>query len=291
MNGGHRRGAFIIAAMLTTAAVSARQNPIATFTARAERVLVPVSVSQRNRPVVDLKPSEFLVTDNGVRQDVTVTSIDALPVDVTLVLDRSGSVQGDALTRFTADMQTIAESLDVNDRLRLITFAVEVTDAFGLQSGGAALPLNHVESGGATSFYNAVAAALMLAPQSDRPSLIFSLSDGFDNTSFLDPTDLVSLAGHSSAALYIGLATNPAGDPPNLRVLRQAAERTGGAVYSKAPGASIADTFARVLAEFRMSYLVSYTPTGVKRDGWHQIKVDVTGGPYTIRARQGYEGG
>jgi hypothetical protein len=41
-----------------------------------------------------------------------------------------------------------------------------------------------------------------------------------------------------------------------------------------------------------MPNVLRYTPTGVKPDGWHDLKVEVPSQPRaTIRARRGYIGG
>lgn len=172
-------------------------------------VIVPVSVTENSRPVRNLTSSDFTLQDDGVAQDFTCAPADPLAVDVTLVIDTSGSVKGKALEQFTADVQRIAESLRPNDRLRLTTFAGDATDVSGLQPGGVRFPLDRISAGGATSLYNALAAALMSFPQSDRPQLVFGFSDGLDNMSFLDASGLASLAGYSQAVLYLTLVLDP----------------------------------------------------------------------------------
>jgi predicted metal-dependent peptidase len=162
-------------------------------------------VTDRNRPVTRLTAADFDLLDNGVAQVFTAAPVESLPVDVTLVLDASRSVKGPALEQFKADVQDIAESMQTNDRVRLITFATSVTDVFGLQPGGARLPVERIEAGGATSFYNALAAALMAFPQADRPQFVFGFTDGLDNMSFLDARQVATLAGHSGASLYLAL--------------------------------------------------------------------------------------
>jgi len=44
------------------------------------------------------------------------------------------------------------------------------------------------------------------------------------------------------------------------------------------------------LDQFRHRYLLSYTPRGVKRGGWHRLQVRVRQGGTTVRARPGYLG-
>ena len=299
--------------------ISAQQAPT-TIRSGVDVVLVPVSVTAGNRPVLGLTASDFTLQDNGIAQDFTCAAAESLPVDVTLVIDTSGSVKGKALEQFNADVQHIAESLQPNDRLRLITFAADATDVSGLQPGGVALPVDRITAGGGTSLYNALAAALIAVPQSDRPQLVFGFSDGLDNMSFLDASGLVSLAGHSHAVLYLTLVSrseagsalsttrtmlaipntpNRSGNGrfvpyiggPNRRLLIETANRTGGAVYQRSAGTSLSALFEQALDEFRSSYVLTFTPRGVKAEGWHTLTVRTKDSRHRLRWRNGYEGG
>ena len=50
--------------------------------------------------------------------------------------------------------------------------------------------------------------------------------------------------------------------------------------------------FKKVFDDFRTSYVLRYTPTGVEPGRWHDLKVELPNQRgVTIRARQGYHGG
>jgi VWFA-related protein len=297
--------------------ISAQQAP-PTFRSGVQVVRVPVSVTALNRPVPGLKSSDFTLQDNGVAQEFTCAAAESLAVDVTLVIDTSGSVKGKALEQFNADVQRIAESLQPNDRLRLITFAGDATDVSGLQPGGVRFPLDRISAGGATTLYNALAASLMAFPQSDRPQVVFAFSDGMDNMSFLDASGLASLAGYSHAVLYLTLVLDPMSlespnapprqgtgrfvpynGGPNRRLLNEIADRTGGAVYQRSAGTSLSALFEQALDEFRSSYVLTFTPRGVKAGGPHTLTVrlkdalkdSLKDSRPRLRWRSGYEGG
>jgi hypothetical protein len=46
-------------------------------------------------------------------------------------------------------------------------------------------------------------------------------------------------------------------------------------------------TLGSIVAEFRVRYLISYTPAGVGH-GWHRLDVRVKGRRLTVNARPGY---
>lgn len=294
------------------------------FRARTDAVVVSVAVRARNRPVGGLKAADFHLIDNGVPQEITSTSAESVPVDVTLVLDTSGSLSTVAFAKLKTDIQSMANLLKADDRVRLMTFASKVVDVIGLQPGTANLALDRLSPGGGTSFHNAVSAALMISPSADRPQLVFAVTDGFDNSSFLKPREVVDVAGYSSAALYVALlpsrvfAVIPGGgrfgmgalqgerfgaelagsgptrvpvEAPHQQALRDAVNVTGGALYAAAATDTLPNLFRRVLEDFRTNYILRYSPRGVTREGWHEIAVTVPARrDVTVRARKGYEG-
>jgi VWFA-related protein len=305
------------------------------FRSGVDVVRVPVSVLDRSRPIAGLTAADFEILDNGVAQTLTGASpLEKLPVDVTLVLDTSASLEGRALDQLKADIRSMANGLQPDDRIRLLTFADNVSDAFGLQPAGAALPLERIQGGGATSLYAALAAALMMPASADRPQLVFAASDAIDNASFLDANRILTLAGYSNAALYLALvdpsepivrvdAPTAAGTQetsrivvpqnqqkglytgmrsvtrstgqyiggPNLPLLKGIVARTGGVLYERPATGTLPGMFREALDDFRSAYVLTYTPAGVDRAGWHDITVRMKKGKYTIRARKGYDGG
>ena len=146
----------------------------------------------------------------------------------------------------------------------------------------------------------------------DRRHLIVVFTDGWDTTSTIEMKRLPNLAGHSDAVLHAVLWVAPGEDTRNaggvnwfggpgmadartrlwqesFDILDSVVRRTGGTLQrnTKAP-----DALAEILADFRSSYVLRYSPRGVAPSGWHELSVKVTRpGSFKIRARKGYEGG
>ena len=72
------------------------------------------------------------------------------------------------------------------------------------------------------------------------------------------------------------------------RLYDQLARETGGLVVAATAGERLASTFRRMLAEFRASYVLYFTPQGVDRSGAHTIDVRVKQDGTDVRARRGY---
>ena len=283
-----------VALALLVAVPRAQQQP--TFRSVSDVVAVQVSVHTARSVVSGLTAADFVLEDNGVRQEITAVSADKVSTDVTLVVDTSGSVIRN-LDRFKADVRRLAEELRAGEQLRLITFDTSVREVLPMTTASRRVPVDAIRGGDLTSLLDAMLMALARAPRPDRRHLVFVFTDGYDNASLLGYSALPALAGRVDAVLHIVLvkvtgvpapAANPAFD-----ALAAAAARTGGALYP--PGEAPADVvaaFKLALEAFRHGYVIYYTPSGVTRGGWHDIKVRVTRpGAYDVQAKQGYGGG
>lgn len=290
------RGGYAALVLVVVAAVAAgAQAPPITFRATTGVVLVPVWVKDKGKPVPGLSASDFELTDNGVLQELGSLRMASQPVDVTILLDTSESLDNDSLARLRSGIETICRSLPPSDRIRLLTFATQVTEVFGFQSGGVVPRFERVGSGGTTALYDALAATLLSTPRSDRPQLVFAVTDGGDNASVLKAPNVVALAGLSDASLYATVVrTAPRAVPWGvlyvLEQLREASARSGGTVFENPPETSLPALFRQVLSDFRTSYLLSFTPSGVGQGGWHDLVVRTKERRYTVRARAGYQG-
>lgn len=70
-----------------------------------------------------LTRADFDVLDEGVAQHVELESLDQLPVDVTLALDMSDSVDGARLERLRAAGRAVLAGLKTDDKAGLVTFS------------------------------------------------------------------------------------------------------------------------------------------------------------------------
>ena len=66
---------------------------------------------------------------------------------------------------------------------------------------------------------------------------------------------------------------------------------TGGGLVKIASTKDLSATFLRILDEFRNRYVISYSPAGVSKSGWHRLEVRLTGRRGTVKARAGYQAG
>lgn len=263
-----------------------------TFRAFADVVAVDVSVKNGRVPVGGLTSADFEVLDKGVVQQLDALSIEAVPIDVTLAVDLSGSVVPN-VKAFKSDVEKFVSLLRPEDRVRLVSFASDVHEDLPMQPPLGRLSANWTDIGGATSLNDGVLYALLWPETPDRRHLVIVFTDGFDSSSTTPNESIPAVAGRVEAVLHAVLVqlSQPMPDysQGSLDALREAVRRTGGETHRLSRAV---DDFTQIVADFRASYVLRYTPKGVDRPGWHTLTVHVKRpGNFTIRARQGYTGG
>lgn len=186
------------------------------FRSTASAVSIPLSVSRGGDRVENLRADEIELLDNGVRQTVDLVTTESLPLDVTLVLDVSGSVAGDALDQLRRAVDDVSRLLSPDDRLTLFSVSHVVREVFGdLPAGGAAPPLDDLQAAGATAIHDGVAAALARQEPADRWPVLAVLTDGCDVLSLTSPGRLMELVRRSTATMHTVLTER--GQTPDPR--------------------------------------------------------------------------
>lgn len=271
----------------TTAVGSQAQGSV--FSSRVEAVRVDVSVRRDGQVIRGLLPADFEVTDNSVPQRVELVAFEETPVNVVLTLDMSGSVQGERLAQLRAASARLAEALEPGDAAALVTFTDLVAIRSGLTSdtSGLLAALQQPAGGSETSLVDAAHAAMILGESESGRPLVIVFSDGVDTSSFLSADLVLNTARRIGPVVYA--VTTPQAERGGF--LDDLTRLTGGRRLEIASLAQLSDAFAETLREARERYVISYTPTGVSADGWHDLTVRVRQRGADVRARPGYLAG
>jgi VWFA-related protein len=266
------------------------QGQAPTFSSKVEAVRVDVLVTDRGRPVRGLDASDFEVIDGGVAQTVDLVSFEDIPLNVVFALDVSASVSGERLQHLRSAGGLLVDALGPEDQIALVTFgnAVVVRSRLTRDVQAISAGLAAARAEGLTALLDATYAALALGESDVGRSLVIVFSDGVDTASWLSPEQVLSTARRSDAVIY-GVTVRG-----GRSFLRELSRATGGELFEIASTRDLGATFVAILEEFRQRYLVSYTPQGVPRGGWHPLDVRVKprdGRRVTVKARPGYLAG
>ena len=218
------------------------QKPSPSFRTGVEVVSLNVTVlNGENRFVTDLEQDEFLVFEDGAKQDVTFFTRSQLPIALSILLDTSASME-DKMTTAQEAAVGFAKRLRPEDQAQVIDFDSRVSILQQFTNDAAALTkaIRSTAAGGSTSMFNAIYIALnemkkvrAQSTEEIRRRAIVVLSDGEDTSSLLPFEEVMELAKRSETAIYtIGIRSREPGTMRGFReaefVLKQLAYETGG---------------------------------------------------------------
>lgn len=276
----------LLAAIAVASALPSAESQRPTFSTRVDAVRVDVLVTENGRPLRGLGPDDFEVLDNGVVQDVTLASLEELPLSVVLALDMSGSLAPEEAGHLRDASRGLINGLRPRDEAGLITFSHVVTQQQALTADLARVreALERPAPAGGTALADAAYAGLTLTESSDNRGLFVIFSDGLDVSSWLTADQVLDSARRSDGVVY---AVSAGADGPRPDFLRQLTEATGGSLLEAESTGNLEALFLGILNEFRLRYLLSYSPS-VTTEGWHDIVVRVRRPDAIVKARPGY---
>jgi Ca-activated chloride channel family protein len=306
----------LIACALGALGATQQQEQQPVFRGSRDTVRVFATVTDRDgRLVTTLKQEEFEVRDEGKPQPITQFDKSPQPIRLIVMLDVSGSMEGNAPLLRAAGSQLFGR-LHKEDVARVGSFGKEVTISPSFTNDArelnAALPAM-IMPDAPTPLWRAIDQAMgAFGQEDDRRKVILVLSDGKDSgpTSFRQrpssQADVIDRARSEDVMIYaIGMRSrsrNPPMAPGGLGPgglqamlvadlpdpsLARVAEETGGGYIEIRFGQDLGAAFAGVADELHTQYLLAFTPP--KRDGKvHEVSVRVTPGGLKTRAKKTY---
>src|SRR5262245_41959403 len=128
---GTRRRVVLGAALAFVASAVPRgvvsaQEQLPQFSSSVQLVEVYASVTDsKGEPVTGLRKSDFEVSENGVRQDITTFAAGEFPLTVALGIDRSFSMAGEPLRLAKLASQAFLRELKPGDRSMVVAISNE----------------------------------------------------------------------------------------------------------------------------------------------------------------------
>ncbi len=276
--------AAVIALVVVMTSAVRTQEP--TFATRVEAVRVDVLVATNGQPVRGLGPADFEIRDNGVLQQIDLVSFEQIPLNVVFALDMSDSVSGNRLEQLLTAGTAVLGGLEKNDQAALVTFSQSVQLGAPLSGNVVKVrdALARSRGKGDTSLIDGTFAGIQIGESDAGRALLIIFSDGLDTSSWLGAEKVLDAAKRSDVVAYAVAVRSPA----KPEFLRDLTSFTGGKLFEVEKTEKLDTLFLDILKEFRERYLVSYTPKGVAKEGWHKLDVRVKRAG-TVKARPGYQ--
>ncbi len=296
-----------------------QQQPV--FRAASDLVTMDVVVTIDGRPVGALGPADFVLTDNGVAQTIESVDMTEVPADITIIMDINHMMSG-TIRSMVPEIARVVKFVRPGDRVRLMTIDTYVRDLIPLRPVETFPFFESLATREWASAQDALAAALM-RDAGERRHLIVAVTNGVDTSSTIDLPTLEQIARRASATLHIVTPDLFREDDDKFgnnvfstryerdrktrvgfqsRFWRFHHERpfeaheaialgTGGSwtipgIFTDQNAGVI---FKRFYERSQRAYRIRYVPTGVSREGWHDVSISIPKYPsYRLTARPGY---
>jgi VWFA-related protein len=196
------------------------------FRSNVDGVAIPVTVKTGGKFVSGLKASDFEVRDNGVVQKVEALDANAVPLDLSILLDTSTSVDGPLLQQLKFAVVDTAAQMHDTDRLRLIAVSQVLQEILPWRSRHDAMPLDSLGAEGGTSLYDALVAGMIRRADPGRRQLVIAFTDGRDSTSILDEAETSHIARLTDTVVDLVMPLTKDEKPPDRPVTNSLRQQT-----------------------------------------------------------------
>ena len=247
-----KRSLLLSALALT---LSASGNPLSTLRATEESVRLRTAI---DRPLLDQGDGERKVVIKIEVEGNAVAQKKRTPLNLAIVLDRSGSMSGSKLEQAKQAAALLVDELDRDDVLSIVLYESEIqvvrsAARVGDQHREIKRLIERIETGGSTALYGGVeegSRQLREFLSKERINRVMLLSDGIANVGPSDNREIASL-GTRIAREGMSVTTIGLGSDYNETLMTALAEASDANYYYVADVEKLPQVFEKELGELK----------------------------------------
>ncbi|MDZ7410347.1 MAG: VWA domain-containing protein [candidate division KSB1 bacterium] len=283
-----KSGAFP-APILATISVTDRDGNLIKGLADTLRWLTPPELAEIGRPIREIwqplleyhrdnpafPPQPNLYSQTPAPEFTEVRRTEYFPTSTLLVMDISGSMKPQ-LDDAKAGNLAYLEQLRPYDRAGLIQFCGTVVTSLPITAAKAPLQQSIIAADTcyATAIYDALLTAIEITRFEPSRRGIILYTDGQDNSSTAAPDTVIARAQKYNIPIF----TIALGDQPQVEMLMEIAEQTGGLFFYTATAAGMLTIYKKIAAIMQNFYVMAHaSPDPVRNHTWRIV--DVTANP------------
>ncbi len=260
-------------------------------------ILNAIVTTKTGNTVFGLNLEDFVLFEDGVRQEIDFADSEKTPFATAILLDVSGSMQYRVSLARSAAIQFL-QGIRPQDNVAIYSFdtKVELVQDFS-NSRDLRSAFYDLKADGNTALYDAVyEAADALSKRPEKRRAIVVLSDGGDTRSKRSSKSALKAAQAANATIYtVDMSdekSNYSERRMNQSVLKNFADETGG-IFVKTPGGfELRDAFKNIVEELGLLYTIGYHSNNEKKDGkFRKINLSANSKESETRTRKGYYAG
>lgn len=260
-------------------------------------------VDRQNRPVNDIRESEFRVFENGALQTIESITKEEVPISYGLVVDNSGSMRNQIGQVIDAG-KTIVNANKPGDETFVVRFVssdkIELKQDFTSDKDTLIDVLDNelLPEGGKTAVIDAVYLAAEHAAEhkkgndldDKRRRALIIVTDGEERKSTYERDQLFDMLRETDVQLYVigfvneldreGGFIRKSPRAKAVELIERMAKETGGRAFFPTSLSELPGIAQEIAKDLRTQYVISYNPTDKRRDGsYRAVRVTVEDKP------------
>lgn len=191
----------------------------------------------------------------GMNTAIDIAKLERPPLNLALVIDTSGSMEGEAIAYVREGLMRMLDGLEPNDRISLITFSSGAHVQVEAVSGDAPELINAIDAivaNGGTNIYDGLRTGFEIvdanAVEFGQNRVVF-LSDGMATDGITNDAKIISMAAGFAAQGY-GLTTIGVGATFDAELMRSLSEQASGNFYFLQDPAAVQEVFHEEVTSF-----------------------------------------
>jgi VWFA-related protein len=264
--------------------------------------------------IPNLRADNFIVYENGARQQLASAAIERAPASIGLLLEFANPMPGlgEALQVDISDAaHQLVRAIEANDDVTAWKYNDRVDKLGDWDDGREVLDkaVLFLDKPGppVANLYDALLYALPQMPQKQRRNALVLISDGIDSDSKASYRSVVTAAENSGVPIYVISMTNVAKQymeahpdaGPMVKVdwskaereLQEIAQASGGRVYVPSEPINLSTTYDDLLENLKVRYVLTYR-SSASGDSPRTVRVELanprTGGLLQIVDKEGH---
>jgi Ca-activated chloride channel family protein len=253
-------------------------------------VQVTAVVTDGGRFVSGLQQSQFKLIEDGVPQTISHFSSEGSALEIVVAIDVSESMTL-AMPQLKNSVKKFLGALSAKDQVTIAAFNDHMFTLTKRETNPQqrARAVDRLTPWGGTALYDVIIRGVQQLSRQPGRRVLVVFSDGDDRTSHSTIHAVEQAVRANDATLFMVALGRGVKEAQLKSGIEKLVDLSGGRVLFVERSDQLDEPFQEILEELSNQYILGYESKNTARDGsWREVKIEVPGKGYDVRARQGY---
>lgn len=253
-------------------------------------VQITAVVTEHGRFVSGLNQSQFKLSEDGVAQNIEHFSAEGSPLEIVIAVDVSESMTL-AMPQLKNAVKKFLGALGPKDQVTLAAFNDNMFTLAKRETNvqQRLRAVDRLTAWGGTALYDVIIRGVQQLSRQPGRRVLVVFSDGDDRTSHATIRAVEQAVRANDATLFMVALGRGVREQQLKSGIEKLVDLSGGRALFVERSEQLDQPFAEILEELSNQYILGYESKNTARNGtWREVKLEIPGTNYTVRARQGY---